>query len=118
MVQKQPLMNDQEFRDAYQPLQVPAHFDESSELSDQTLFALAQSGSATADEVVIKLKELKNGDSEKSFIADVHQLLTGWYEKGLIAGIEENGELKYSLQKITEANDGKVNPDLLAPGLD
>lgn len=118
MAKNKSFMNDQQFREAYQPLQVPAHFDQKSDLAEQTLFALAQLGKATADEVVIKLKEMRNANDEKSFVAGVHQLLTEWYEKGLIAGIEENSELQYSLQKITESNDGKVNPDLLAPGLD
>jgi hypothetical protein len=111
-------MTDKEFREEYKPLQVPAHFDAEADISEQTLYALGQLGSATADEVSTKLKELHNNDAGKDIIAAVHLILTEWHTKGLIAAADENGGLRYSLQKITEANDGHVNPDLLAPGLD
>lgn len=112
-------MNDQEFREQYKPLQVPAHFDKDGSVEDQTLFALAQLGQATADEVLTELKNLRQEDSaDKALIAQVHGQLTEWYDKGLIAATHEEAGLRYSLQKITEANDGSVNPDLLAPGLD
>ncbi len=45
-------MTDQEIRKQYQPLQIPAHFDQSAPLNQQILFALAQIGHGTADEVV------------------------------------------------------------------
>ena len=44
--------------------------------------------------------------------------LTNLYELGLLKGSEVNGEMEYNLSKITHANDGAVDPDLLAPGLD
>ncbi len=113
-------MTDKEFREEYKPLQVPAHFDAEGTIEDQTLYALAQLGSATADEVVIKVKKLlADENAEKDVIAGVHHALTEWHTKGLLASkTEENGDLRYNLHKITEANDGHVNPDLLAPGLD
>jgi hypothetical protein len=111
-------MTDKEFREEYKPLQVPAHFDAEALIADQTLYALGQLGSATADEVVNKLKELHNADCGKDVIAEVHRLLTEWHTKGLIAATDDDGGLRYNLQKVTEANDGHVNPDLLAPGLD
>lgn len=111
-------MTDKEFREEYKPLQVPAHFDAKATMADQTLYALGQLGSATADEVSTKLKELHNGEAGKDLIAGVHQTLTEWHTKGLIAAVDDDGGLCYSLQKITEANNGHVNPDLLAPGLD
>lgn len=111
-------MNDQEFRKQYQPLQVPAHFDENGPIADQTLFALALLDTATADEVVGEIKVLRKGEVDKALIAGVHEQLTEWYEKGLITGIEEDGELDYTLHKITKPNEGRVDPDLLAPGLD
>ena len=111
-------MTDKEFREEYKPLHVPAHFDGRAPIADQTLYALGQLRNGTADEVVNKLKELHSMDAGKDIIASVHSLLTEWHTKGLIAAADENGGLRYSLQKITEANDGHVNPDLLAPGLD
>jgi hypothetical protein len=112
------MMDDNEFREQYHPLRVPAHFEADASIEDKTLFAIGQLGRATADEVVAKLKELNGGESDKLLIADVHQLLTTWYEKGLLTGEQDGENLYYSLQKITHANDGAVDPDLLAPGLD
>ncbi len=111
-------MTDKEFREEYKPLQVPAHFDENASMDEQTLYALGQLGSATADEVVNKIKELHEKDAGKDVIAEVHANLTEWHTKGLIAATDEGGGLRYNLQKVTEANDGNVDPDLLAPGLD
>jgi len=112
-------MTDKEFREEYKPLQVPAHFEAEASVHDQTLYALGQLGSATADEVCAKLKELHNNEAGKELVGEVHSLLTEWHSKGLVASTTaENGDLHYGLQKITEANDGHVNPDLLAPGLD
>ncbi|MFD0749963.1 hypothetical protein ACFQZS_07410 [Mucilaginibacter calamicampi] len=111
-------MTDKEFREEYKPLQVPAHFDKTASIADQTLYALGQLGSATADEVAGELMNLHSDEAGKDLIGGVHLILTEWHTKGLIAATDENGDLHYSLQKITEANDGHVNPDLLAPGLD
>ncbi|MGY3211578.1 hypothetical protein [Mucilaginibacter sp. HD30] len=111
-------MTDKEFREEYKPLNVPAHFDAAAAIEDQTLYALGQLGNATADEVAAKLMDLHNDAAGKDLIAGVHHILTEWHTKGLIAATDEDGGLRYSLQKITEANDGHVNPDLLAPGLD
>lgn len=111
-------MNDQQFRERYHPLTVPAHFDAGAPLNEQTLYALAQLVEATADEVVFKMKELHGGENDKQLIAKVHELLTGWHEQGRIAGKESPDGIRYNLHKVTEANDGQVNPNLLAPGLD
>ena len=111
-------MTDKEFREEYKPLQVPAHFNAQADLTEQTLYALGQLGHATADEVISKLKELHGKDAGKDAIAQVHTQLTEWHTKGLIAATDDEGGLRYSLQKVTEANDGHVNPELLAPGLD
>lgn len=112
-------MNDEEFREKFQPLQVPAHFDPQAPVTEQTLYALAQLGEAGADEVVAKLKELQgSGAVAKPMISGVHETLTSWYDKGLIAGRESNGNLLYNLQKITEANDGKIYSESRPKGLD
>lgn len=101
-------MNDQEFHEKFQPLQVPANFNADAAVTEQTLYALGQLGEATADEIVSKIKSLHGGDSSKLMISGIHEALAGWYERGLLGGTEENGDLKYNLHKITEANSGKV----------
>ncbi|MFD2873742.1 hypothetical protein ACFS5N_14750 [Mucilaginibacter ximonensis] len=111
-------MTDEQFREQYHPLHVPAHFEAGAPLADHILFALAQLGTGTADEIISKLKELDESLEDKLLIADVHAQLTQWHTQGLLAADEQDGSLVYSLQKITAGNDGAVDPDLLAPGLD
>jgi len=94
-------MTDQEIRKQYQPLQIPAHFDQSAPLNQQILFALAQIGHGIADEVVRQLKGRCKGTTEKQEIAGIHQQLTDWYKSGLVAAqTNQSGELIFSLQKI------------------
>lgn len=111
-------MNDKEFREEFKPLHVPARLEDAEDFTGQVIFALAQLDSGSASEITIKLEELKGGQKDKSLIAGVHAVLTELYGKGLLNGEDENGDLKYNLHKITQANGGGVDPDLLAPGLD
>jgi hypothetical protein len=107
-------MDDAAFREQFKPVHVPAHFEDAGNLQDKVIFALAEIGEGTADAVSRKLEELEAGGPNN----EVHHLLSELYDKGLIAGHEQDGGLVYNLHKITEANDGAVDPDLLAPGLD
>lgn len=111
-------LTDEQFREQYRPLHIPASFEQADTVTDQIVFALADLGEATADEVIRHLEELQPVDNSKQLIAEVRQLLTQLYNNGQIAAKEKDGDLVYNLHKITEANSGAVNPDLLAPGLD
>lgn len=75
------------------------------------IFALAQLGAATADEVNIELEKYKAE-------ANAASILKKLFDTGHIKGIEAGGVMRYNLSKITHANDGAVDPDMLAPGLD
>lgn len=111
-------MTDEEFREQYKPLHVPASYPEAVTITDKIVFALADIGEGTSDEVIRHLEELEPEAGHKPLIAATRQLLTELYENGHIAGHEDNGDLVYNLHKITQGNDGAVDPDLLAPGLD
>jgi hypothetical protein len=111
-------MDDAAFREEYKPVHVPALFNEAKNLQDQVVFALAEIGEGTADMISQKLEELEPDKPEKEVVAEVHEILSALFTKGLIAGHEQDGTLTYNLQKITQANDGKVDPNLLASGLD
>jgi hypothetical protein len=111
-------LTDEEFREQHKPLHVPAAYNEAHSVTDKVIFALADVGAGTADQVIRHIEELDPGADHKPVIAATRQVLTGLYEQGQIAGAEKEGNLVYSLQKITRANDGAVDPDLLAPGLD
>ena len=104
-------ISDEDFREEYKPLHIPAHFKDAVTEQDKVVFALAQIGEGTAAGVT---KEL----SSNGATINAEPTLKYLFDKGLIKGEEVNGEMSYNLSKITHANDGAVNPDLLAPGLD
>ncbi|WP_233276880.1 hypothetical protein [Mucilaginibacter paludis] len=111
-------MSDQSFREAFKPLHIPAHYDAGDSDENKIVYVLAQLGEGTADDVAIKLHELDPSIDVQAFKAVVASVLGDLYEKGLLKGEESSSAVRYNLSKITEANDGTVNPDLLAPGLD
>ena len=104
-------ISDEDFREEYKPLHIPAHFKDAVTEQDKVVFALAQIGEGTAAEVTKELSD--NGET-----INAEDILTHLFDKGLIKGEEVNGEMSYNLSKITRANDGAVDPDLLAPDLD
>lgn len=112
------MLTDEEFREQHKPLTVPASFIEARNETEQIIFALADLGEGTADEVTRHLIGLASAREPKALIADVHRVLTALHEDGRLAGREKDGNLVYNLHKITQANDGAVDPGLLAPGLD
>ena len=111
-------MSDDKFREAYKPLHIPAHYDMHDSEQDRVLFALAQIGIGTANDVATEMSQLEAGIDVESFKVIAADVLTHLYDQGLLKGSEINGEMEYNLSKITHANDGAVDPDLLAPGLD
>jgi hypothetical protein len=112
------MISDESFREAFKPLQIPAHYDLNGTEEDRVLFALAQIGEGTVTEVAAEMAALEPGTGAENFIGMVKGVLTGLYDKGLLKGSDSNGQIHYNLSKITEANDGAVDPELLAPGLD
>ncbi|MXV15720.1 hypothetical protein [Hufsiella ginkgonis] len=111
-------LSDQEFREEFKPLQVPPSYDVSDTKENKVVFALADLGKGTADEVVSKITEFEPGFQDKGTMISTGDILQRLYEKGLLKGTEHEGAMVYNLSKITEANDGEVEPRLLAPGLD
>jgi hypothetical protein len=111
-------MTDEEFREEYKPLQVPAHFEVADTQQNKMIFALAQIGEGTADEVIAELEKLESaalGEQNRLFVKTT---LASLYDHGHLTGSETAGQVHYNLSKITRANDGAADPDLLAPGLD
>ena len=111
-------LSDEEFREEYKPLYIPAHYHEADTQENKVVYALAQLGEGSMTEVMKKLEELEPNVGTGQFTALAKQVLTRLYDKGLIKGEDRQGIMYYNLAKITEPNKGSVNPDLLAPGLD
>lgn len=110
-------LSDQDFREEFRPIQIPSSYDISDSLENKAIFALANLGSANGDEVFEKMREFEPGIKEVT-IKFIKQYLFTLYEKGLLKGTKEGSSIRYYLSKITEPNEGFVDPDRLAPGLD
>jgi hypothetical protein len=111
-------LTDEEFREEYKPLHIPAQFSQADTQENKIVYALAQLGEAPAGAIINKLEELQPGIADEQLSAMTKQVLSNLFKKGLISGTDKQGEMHYNLHKITHANDGTVDPDLLAPGLD
>lgn len=111
-------ISDQQFREEFKPLHIPSHYDGDDTEQNKIVFALARIGQGTADDVTDELVSL-DGTINKEYFKDASStILKHLFDKGLIKGDEIDGQTHYNLSKITRANDGEVDPDLLAPGLD
>ena len=111
-------LTDEQFRDEFKPLHVPASYDEAAGQENKVLFALALLGEGSAEEVLDKLEELEPGIRNEQFAETTKAYLQQQFDKGLLNGGERSGRTCYNLDKVTRANEGSVDPDLLAPGLD
>jgi hypothetical protein len=111
-------MTDEQFREEHKPIHVPAYFADAETPAGKVVFALADLGAATAEQIIRRLEELGSDVPDKPLIADIRQLLDELTDKGAISAIDRQGELIHNLHKITRANEGAVNQDLLASGLD
>ncbi len=111
-------LSDESFRKTYKPLHIPAHYNTHDNEQDRVLFALAQIGIGTVTEVATEMAQLEDEVDIESFKIIVGDVLARLQEQGLLKVHTVNGETEYDLSKITHVNDGAVNPDLLAPGLD
>jgi hypothetical protein len=112
------ILTDEEFREEYKPLQVPSHYDEADTTQNKMIFALAEIGDGTAEDVIAELEKLEPGITDQQNRVFVNITLASLYDHGHLTGSEKNGQMHYNLSKITQANDGATDPDLLSPGLD
>ncbi|MBC7757481.1 MAG: hypothetical protein H7069_01385 [Phormidesmis sp. FL-bin-119] len=110
-------LSDKDFRKEFKPLQIPASYDISDTLENRTIYALASLGEANSDEVFKKMLEFEP-NIQKVTIKFIKQYLFTLYEKELLRGNKEGNSIRYNLSKITKPNEGFVDPERLAPGLD
>lgn len=108
-------LSDKEFREAFKPLQIPADYHSAESQQDKILFALAQLGEGTSGDVTTKLVELDPALMNDQLFEQTDALLSSLYEKGLLNGGEKEGKISFNLSKITQTNEGAVDPDLLEP---
>ena len=112
------VLTDDEFREAYKPLQVPAHYAEALTQKQKVIFALAQIGSGTAGDVIAQMEKLEAGKMDGHLKTATKHILISLFEQGHITGGDHDGGLHFNLSKITSENSGSVDPHKLTPGLD
>jgi hypothetical protein len=111
-------LTDEEFREEYKRLYIPAHYNEADTQENKIVFALAQLGEGAVTDVIGKLEQLEPNIVNEQLTVMTKHVLTSLYDRGLLKGEDLRGQMRYNLSKVTEPNKGAVNPDLLAPGLD
>jgi len=111
-------LTDEEFREAYKPLQVPAHYTEALTQKQKVIFALAQIGDGTAGDVIAELEKLEEGKLDRHLKTATKHILVSLFEQGHITGGDHGAGMHFNLSKITTENSGSVDPHKLPPGLD
>lgn len=104
---------DELFNEAHKPLHVPANYDEKDTLQNQLIFALAEIFKGSVHTIAAKLAELKNSDRDEPDLVLYENILKDLFDKGLIKGSEQDGEMVYNLSKETHSHQGNINPKLL-----
>lgn len=104
---------DQPFNEEFKPVAPPEAYHGDADWQDKVLYALAQLGEGTAPDVAAKLTEYEPNEAPQTMHRQAEQVLQSLYSKGLIKGNEQDGEVSYNLSKITHANEGGTDPDLL-----
>jgi hypothetical protein len=107
-------ISDDSFRESFKPLHVPAHYALNDPEQERVLFALAQIGKGTVSDIANEMTVLEPTGDVENFIIHAANVLIPLFQKGLLKGKEINGDIEYNLSKITDANDGPVDPDLPA----
>ncbi|PWK78719.1 hypothetical protein LX99_01167 [Mucilaginibacter oryzae] len=110
-------LTDDEFREEYKPLYIPAHFEIRDTQQNKIVFALAQLGEGSAEDVIKKLETLQPGLTNEQLKAITKTVLADLYDKGLLKGEEHGGQMRYNLSKITEANAGSTDAGEALTGL-
>jgi hypothetical protein len=104
---------DQSFNDEFKPVAPPEAYHPEADWQDKVLYVLAQLGEATAPDVAAKLTEYEPQEAPQVLHRQAEQVLMSLYDKGLIKGVEQDGEVSYNLSKITQPNTGGTDPELL-----
>jgi hypothetical protein len=78
------------FREEYKSLHVPARFDAKASAQDQVIFALAQVGSGTTEDIIFELSKYQSS-------VDPLPYLRVLFDKGLLKGENRGGFMHYYL---------------------
>jgi hypothetical protein len=104
------MITDDAFNEEFKPLHIPSAYHANDSWKDKTVFALAEIGAGTADDVADKLVVLDAGLDKAEATAQATAILTALFNKGLIKGTQLHHGMMYNLSKILIQNSGSTHP--------
>jgi hypothetical protein len=104
------MISDEAFNNEFKPLHIPSAYHANDSWKDKVIFALAELGAGTADDVAQKLHQLDAGLNEAQVKAETDSILTALFDKGLIKGTSLHHGMLYNLSKILIQNSGSTHP--------
>ena len=82
-------LTDEEFREEYKPIQVPAHYRKADTLQNKMIFALAEVGDGTVADVIDEMEKLEPGMANEQNRAFVNTTLASLFDHGHVTGSEK-----------------------------
>lgn len=90
-----------------EPIHVPYRYNKDDSDEQKLIYALAQLGEATTNEIVEKLKQANT--AEEITTVQAEEILKPLYDHGLINGEKKDEKLIYNLHKILTQNSGRTD---------
>ena len=104
------MVTDEAFHEEFKPLHIPSAYRPNDSWKDKVVFALAELGLGTADDVAAELLKRDTALDEAEVKAQATAILTNLFNKGLIKGSQLHHGLVYNLSKILIQNSGSTRP--------
>ncbi|GAB3909132.1 hypothetical protein [Mucilaginibacter boryungensis] len=104
------MINDDAFNEEFKPLHIPSAYHVNDSWKDKVVFALAEIGAGTADDVAERLATLDAGIDLAGAKNEAKIILTALFNKGLIKGTQLHHGMIYNLSKILIPNSGSTRP--------
>jgi hypothetical protein len=102
------MVTDEAFHEEFKPLHIPSAYRATDSWKDRVVFALAEIGLGTADEVAAELLKRDTSLDEAEVKTQATTILTNLFNKGLIKGSQLHHGLVFNLSKIIIQNSGSA----------
>ena len=104
------MISDDAFHEEFKPLHIPSAYHPNDSWKNKIVFALAEIGAGTVEDVVAELKRRDKALDEAEVKTQTDDILTSLFNKGLIKGSELHHGRLYNLSKILIQNSGSTHP--------
>lgn len=105
------MISDEAFNQQYRPLHFPSAYHPNDSWQDRIVFALAELGAGSVDDVLAELLRLDPHLDADETRQQVENILSALFDKGLIKGTHLHAGMLYNLSKILVPNSGSTHPD-------